>query len=167
MVEQTKLFMEQTTAPELQEHILTELEPRLERAGLGKRFANYLIDVVAFAVFLMVIGFVSALISPAAIEFWEDVEANPIVDRLLSMLLYGLFMGLQETIFKGGSIGKMITGTRAVREDGSRIDARTAFLRGLSRMVPFEPLSALGRSPWHDSWTKTVVIDLRKSTLPE
>jgi hypothetical protein len=58
----------------------------------------------------------------------------------------------------------MITGTKAVNHDGSNISAKTAFLRTLCRLVPFEPFSAFG-IPWHDSWTHTHVIDVKQSQL--
>jgi hypothetical protein len=36
------------------------------------------------------------------------------------------------------------------------------------RLVPFEQFSALGSPsyPWHDRWTKTIVIDEKLTTLP-
>lgn len=73
-----------------------------------------------------------------------------------------------DLIFKGSSLGKLITGTRAVREDGSPITASEAFGRGFSRIVPFEAFSALGNNtwPWHDQWSHTYVVDIKDSTLP-
>ena len=89
------------------------------------------------------------------------------VNQLFFFVLYTSYMFLLETIFKGKSIGKFVTGTRAVNEDGSFISTRTALLRSLSRIVPFEPFSALGNParPWHDRWTHTYVIDEKKSVL--
>ncbi|HEV8508744.1 MAG TPA: RDD family protein, partial [Chitinophagaceae bacterium] len=78
---------------------------------------------------------------------------------------YGMYMGLIEAVFKGRSIGKLITGTIAVNNDGSRINGQTALLRGLSRAVPFNALSALGSPcyPWHDRWNKTYVVKYVRS----
>ena len=75
-------------------------------------------------------------------------------------------MFAQETLFKGKSFGKLITGTRAVNLDGSLITVRTAMLRALSRAVPFDVFSALGTTcnPWHDKWTDTMVMDEKRST---
>jgi hypothetical protein len=59
-------------------------------------------------------------------------------------------------------LGKLITGTRAIREDGVELNFKDAFLRSLSRLVPFEPFSIWsGNGIWHDSWTKTMVIKSR------
>lgn len=75
-------------------------------------------------------------------------------------------MFAQEAFFKGKSFGKLITRTRAVNLDGSAMTIRTAMLRALSRSVPLEAFSALGSpcNPWHDKWTKTMVMDEKTST---
>jgi len=38
---------------------------------------------------------------------------------------------------------------------------------GFTRIVPFEPFSALGRPscPWHDKWNDSYVIDIRNSSF--
>ena len=74
---------------------------------------------------------------------------------------------IEEGFLKGKTIGKMVTGTRAVNDDGTMITPQTAALRSIIRFVPFEPFSAFGTQPWHDRWANTIVIDERKSTLPE
>jgi uncharacterized RDD family membrane protein YckC len=144
--------------------ILHDFEPSLERASVGKRFLNYVIDFVAFIIFGSILFATLASIAPETFGSLVDDDNLGIFDRLITMAVYALFMGLQETIFKGASLGKLCTGTRAVNLDGSKISARTAFLRGLCRIVPFEPLSTFGQHPWHDKWTDTLVIDKKKST---
>jgi hypothetical protein len=51
---------------------------------------------------------------------------------------------------------------------GNYLIDRIAFLRSLSRLVPFEPFSALKKPsyPWHDRWTRTLVIVEKLSNLP-
>jgi uncharacterized RDD family membrane protein YckC len=84
---------------------------------------------------------------------------------LISLIFYALYMGLVEGVFKGKSLGKLITGTKAVNMDGSKISFATAFARGCSRAVPFCVFSAFGTPcyPWQDKWTNTLVIDEKKS----
>ena len=84
---------------------------------------------------------------------------------MLIQVIYGTYMFIIEALMKGKSIGKLITGTRAVRQDGYALTLRDAQLRGLCRMVPFNPFSALGNPsyPWHDRWTRTYVIDEKLS----
>ena len=151
------------TDPNPQQDLLSDdLTVSLQQAGAGKRFANYLIDLIAFYILAG---------SLAAILMYRGVissDIDPITDRIVTYILRGLFMGIVEAIFKGKTLGKLITRTRAVNEDGSPITAQTAFMRGLSRLVPFEAFSALGDPsyPWHDRWTDTYVIDETRSTLP-
>jgi len=150
-----------------QQDILTGFESQLVQASSGKRFANYLIDLVVFYLILFVFGIVLALLSPASINDIDSFSNSSFLDEVLSLLLYGTYMFLIELIGKGRSVGKFITGTKAVNEDGSAISAKTALLRGLSRTVPFEVFSALGSPsyPWHDKWTHTYVIDVKRSQL--
>jgi uncharacterized RDD family membrane protein YckC len=153
-----------------QQNLLTGPELNLlVRASTGKRFANYLIDLLGFYITLFVLGFMIAVAFPPAIDALEDDSGFGLLGRLISVILYGLYMFSIEAIFKGKSFGKLVTGTKAVNEDGSQISLRTAFLRGLSRMVPFEAFSALGTPsyPWHDKWTRTVVIDEKASIKSE
>jgi uncharacterized RDD family membrane protein YckC len=136
------------------------------KASTGKRFANYIIDIIVFYSLAIAFGVLWALISPDSIDLLENDSASfNLLDRVISLIVYGILMGIIEGVFKGKSLGKLITGTRAVKEDGSTLDFGTAFLRGLCRAVPFNQLSALGSpcNPWHDKWTKTEVIDEKES----
>ena len=60
----------------------------------------------------------------------------------------------------GQSIGKMITGTIVVTEDGQKPSFGQILGRSFARIVPFEPFSFLGNdaSGWHDKWSETKVI---------
>ncbi|MFT3945953.1 MAG: RDD family protein [Agriterribacter sp.] len=161
--------MEENTQVDL----LVDIEStHLVQASSGKRFANYIIDLVTFYIAVFALTFIFAMISPTFVD-WLNSNDNSagfgLLDRLFGLILYGLFMGLIETLTKGRSLGKLITRTRAVNQDGTTISAGTAFLRGLCRAVPFDGFSALGSPsfPWHDKWTKTYVIDIKESTIYE
>jgi uncharacterized RDD family membrane protein YckC len=133
------------------------------RAETGKRFLNYLIDVVAFYAIFFVVGLILAISSPAIAESLAetDTDSFALLDQLFTLAVYGLYMSAVEAIFKGKSLGKLITKTRAVNLDGTRISTGTAFARGFSRAVPFCVFSAFGSpcNPWQDKWTNTMVID--------
>lgn len=137
----------------------------LVQASKGKRFANYLIDTVVFIIVAVVFFAVLAAAGVFGELFYD--EGAGLLDRLVTMVLFGLLWGATEALFKGKTLGKLITGTRAVNEDGSQISTKTAFLRGFSRIVPFEAFSALGDPsyPWHDKWTHTYVIDEKTSII--
>jgi uncharacterized RDD family membrane protein YckC len=64
-------------------------------------------------------------------------------------------------LFRGYTLGKFITGTRAIRDDDDELTFKDALLRSLCRIVPLEVFSALAGFPWHDRWTKTKVVKTR------
>ena len=142
------------------EDLLNE-EDLTVRASTGVRFCNYFIDLIVFYGIMVAIGMVIALINPYAFDEMDvDSASGGLIDRLLGLVVYALIMGTTEAVFKGKTLGKLITGTRAVNLDGSRIASDTAFLRGLSRAVPFCVFSAFGSpcNPWQDKWTNTKVV---------
>lgn len=151
----------------VQEDILIDIQPQLAQASSGKRLANYFIDLIVFYILMFIAGMIMALLSPSSVEDVGAMSENVLLYRLFGLFLYGVYMALVEAIFKGRSIGKLITGTKAVNFDGSNISFATALSRGFSRIVPFEPFSALGNPafPWHDKWTNTFVIDIKDSSL--
>ena len=141
-----------------QQSLLSDMEFNPVFASTGKRFLNYLIDGIIF--------YIIAVILLVAVFYTEDIAdsaSNNLMLRLVAMLMFAVFYFLSELIFKGRSIGKFITGTKAVNADGSDMRVETILLRSLSRVVPFEPFSAFGGHPWHDKWTRTHVIDVRKT----
>lgn len=146
--------------------LLSEFEVNLVRAHAGKRFANYIIDIfVNMGLSGLLVAFLSSFIR---ITIDNGSSASELLEGIIYSVLFALFYGLIEGIFKGKSLGKAITRTRAVNVDGTRISFRTAFLRGFSRVVPFEFFSALSNQPhpWHDEWTATYVVDEKESSLP-
>ena len=150
------------------QEILTELEYNLVQASSGKRLANYLIDLVVFYVLVFLIAMAIAFFNIQTADNDDtSFSSNGLIDRIIFLLLYGMYMFLVEALFNGKTFGKLITGTRAVKEDGTALTLKSAFLRGISRAVPFDNFSALGNPsyPWHDKWSDTYVIDERKSTL--
>lgn len=157
------------TTPQEQDLLTLETPVSVEyaRADTGKRFINYIIDVIVFYLLFLGVGILMAIVSPETIDslLAEEQSAGAALgDRILSILLYAIYMSLVEAIFKGKSLGKLITGTRAVNLDGSRISAGTAFARGFSRAVPFSAFSALGSpcNPWQDKWTNTIVVEEKR-----
>lgn len=138
------------------------------RADTNKRFFNYIIDLISFYVVIFSITFILAFAAPSLInDLSNSIDELGPFDRILSIILYALYMSLIEAVFNGKTLGKMITKTRAVNLDGTRISFSTAFARGFSRAVPFCVFSAFGTpcNPWQDRWTDTMVIDEKKSLI--
>ena len=146
---------------------LLDMETQFIRANSGKRFLNYIIDLILFYLIIIGIGVLIAIISPSTIDEIIDSKSFNLVGRIMSLILYALYMSVVEAIFKGKSLGKLITRTRAINLDGSSISVGKAFSRGFSRAVPFCAFSALGSpcNPWQDKWTDTIVIDEKKSVF--
>ncbi|MFL5743896.1 MAG: RDD family protein [Niastella sp.] len=133
-----------------------------ERASTGKRFANYIIDLIVFYLFVFGFAILLAIAAPSTFNSWtRESSSLGIVDNILSLFFYAIYMSIVEALLKGRSVGKFITKTRAVNLDGTPISASTAFSRGFSRAVPFCVFSALGSvcNPWQDKWTNTMVIN--------
>lgn len=155
--------------PQEPQHGLFDDHLQYEEATQGSRFFNFLIDnlfmrfVLSYATGYIV-GYLLAYIAP---DFLMSIayEERGINFWLLSLILgyfnYLVYYTFCEAAFKGYTLGKLITGTRAVRNDGSNLLFKDALLRSLSRIVPFEAFSALGNAPWHDTWTNTTVIKTR------
>jgi len=149
------------------------LEQQFVYATQGQRFLNWLIDNLLLRYGLsyltgMAIGVLLAFIAPdflnkialdqevgnLSVDFW-------ILLYLVSILNYIVYYTLCEKLFKGHTLGKLITGTRAIRQDGQELTFKDALLRSLSRCVPLEPFSGFATLTWHDSWTDTMVVKSR------
>jgi uncharacterized RDD family membrane protein YckC len=147
-----------------QESLLTGIEFNPVIASVGKRFLNYLIDLIVFYVIMFVLG----ILLVRQIYEWrlESGEAAATLKlQLVAIFILLLYYFLCEAFSGGRTIGKFVTGTKVVNEDGTDITMNTALLRTLCRLVPFEPLSTFGGRPWHDKWTRTYVIDVKQTAL--
>lgn len=137
------------------------------RASTGQRFVNYLIDnlFMRFALSYITGLVVGMLLQRLAPEFWYNLDLNNpmaldilLITYAIAILNYLTYYTICERVFNGVTLGKMITRTKVIREDGAPLTWKDTFLRSLCRLVPFEPFSALGGDPWHDTWTKTAVV---------
>jgi uncharacterized RDD family membrane protein YckC len=139
------------------------------RATQGQRFLNWLVDNIFMQLALRVLA--EKVLGPLIVNFFPEfarriaVEENTfdlfLVSYLFAIFNYLIYYTICEKAFKGYTIGKFLTGTRAISEDGAELSFKQTILRSLSRLVPFEAFSGFGDRPWHDSWTKTMVIKSR------
>lgn len=136
-----------------------------EPATRGQRFVNLLIDsifmqfVLSYATDAIVVYFAQSYFtgSESADEnFWTIFLLSYLAALTNRMLYYTIC----EKAFKGRTLGKLCSRTRAIRNDGQELTFRDALLRSLCRLVPFEEFSGFGR-PWHDTWTRTQVVKVR------
>lgn len=143
------------TAPETVTPVVDVSPVVMEHASSGLRFANLLIDYVV----QMAVGFIIGL-GLGGLGFGEVFLSLGVLGE------YGLGIGIlifyytMMEGFWGVSLGKLITGTKVINRDGSKISFKAAFIRTLCRIIPFEAFSFLRQrgSGWHDVLSKTMVV---------
>ncbi|ACU59177.1 RDD family protein [Chitinophaga pinensis] len=129
------------------------------KAEKTQRFVNYVVDYI-IAISLGVMFSLGVVLIITALSDAKFDESGGLV--FLFYFTMGTGFVAYYTGFEygngGRTIGKMITATYAVRTDGSPLTLQDAFLRSLSRLVPFMRFSGFADTPWHDQWTNTMVI---------
>ncbi len=135
----------------------------VQLASLGQRIANMFLDLGFFYLFSAILGAVLGLLGLAEVV----KQANPYV---LGSLLIAAYYIPQEWL-TGRTLGKLITGTQAINDDGKDLTLLRAIGRTLCRFIPLEFISFVFPSPdgpkgWHDRIPKTLVITLRKTEKP-
>jgi uncharacterized RDD family membrane protein YckC len=159
--------MNQDTIPE-QENLFED-HIQYTPATNGQRFLNWLIDnlLMRFGLSYLTGTAVGYLINNFFPAYAMHIvsEKNPwdliLLGYAIGIFNYLIYYTICEKAFRGYTLGKLFTGTRAIRDNGEELTFKDALLRSLSRLVPFEVLSGFGDRPWHDSWTKTQVIKVR------
>lgn len=149
--------------------LIDDLQPEPVHASTGKRFLNFVIDTIAFYVIIILLVIPFAVLSPESFE--PDASGNDPFEgfgwNLAGILFFFLYYALFEFVTGGRTLGKLLTGTKAVMTDGSKMDFSTTLKRNLIRMVPFEIFSYFGSpcQPWHDRWVDTMVMDIKQSAI--
>lgn len=131
-------------------------------ASRGQRFLNYIIDTIIIYILIFGVSFITAIIATyiGATGFLDWLQnLNGLEEYLIYFLIMIPYFTLMETIFSK-SIGKFITKTMVVLEDGSKPESGTILRRTVCRIIPFDGLSFLGTPSrgWHDSITDTYVV---------
>ena len=138
-------------------------------ATTGQRILNFIVDILVIR--LLYEGLVTLAINYAVSADHPDFAWRLLSDEnrgewilvfkaasiLFSVTGYYLVC---EKLLKGRTLGKLITGTRAVKANGKSLTAKDVLLRTLLRLIPLDPCSGLGGHPWHDSWSGTLVIQV-------
>ncbi|OAV44814.1 RDD family protein [Lewinella sp. 4G2] len=124
----------------------------------------------AFALDLLFYFFFSTLtywLMMVTLHQFLSAEALIFIDShlpgLIYLLLYFLYYVISESLLSGRSLGKLITKTRAVRLDGSKISFTQVLKRSLCRLIPLELLSYFGDERpigLHDRYSQTLVIEV-------
>lgn len=144
--------------------------------GVGRRFLAFLIDWLLVGAVVAPFRPLDVIRQPGYYRF--HVGAGGFLwPGLLSLAYFFMMEGLV-----GASLGKLVVGIRVVKEDGSKLDWSSAFIRTVARIVDafpyFLPYLVGAISVWSsdplrqrlgDRWANTVVVtaaSLRPSTPP-
>lgn len=115
-------------------------------ASQGQRLGNYFIDLGFRYLIIFLIGIILAIIvqvtASDGILNWLD-NISTVEDYLISFSIAILYYFVFE-LYLSRSLGKFITKTMVVMEDGTKPDAQTIIKRTLCRLIPFDGLSFLG-----------------------
>ena len=136
-------------------------------ASTWRRFLNYIIDIIFVFIGVLLFGFIVGLLIAFGMEGVSDwfTSLGDLEWNLIGFGILVIYYTLTEGIFSR-SIGKFITGTIVVDENGEKINFGTAFKRSLCRLIPFDVFSFLGSGRgWHDSIADTYVV--KKKSLEE
>jgi uncharacterized RDD family membrane protein YckC len=135
-------------------------------ASQGKRFLNYIIDVIFIYIIIFAlsifIGIVASILGNESYLIWleniSDLEGY-VVFFVIMIPYYTLF-----EVFLGRTIGKFLTGTIVVDENGQKVNSQLILKRTFCRIIPFDALSFLGTPSrgWHDSMSDTYVVNKKE-----
>ncbi len=137
-----------------------ELETKLlnNTASKEKRFLNFIIDYIVRFILITVINILLMFI------LVNSLLQNQLFVYLVAYVTTTLYYLLFE-FYTGKTIGKLITKTIVVDENGNKPSFNSILWRTLSRLIPFDGLSFLGSSSgWHDNLSKTLVINSSKKS---
>ncbi len=122
------------------------------------RLANLVIDYIGYMILAVIVGILVAIIwGEEGIKYMESIP--DIVFGAPILLGYYIFF---ESL-TGRTLGKLVTGTKVVNENGLRASFGQILGRSFSRLIPFEVFSFLGEKGrgWHDSLPRTYVVKNR------
>ena len=122
-------------------------------ASKEQRFLNFIIDRVVFYLIFFTIGILLVL----WVENLENIGQG--WDYLVSYTGMYIYFFIMETLLSK-TIGKAITRTIVVYENGEKPILKDIAIRSLVRFVPFDAFSFLGTlgNGWHDKWSNTFVV---------
>jgi len=102
-----------------------------QEASKGKRLTNYLIDYLGYYIFMLAMGvllgvFLAIIGQENLILYVDDGSwSRKTVDFITGLISLLIYYTSIEYFFKGKSLGKLITRTRAIQKNGDYSTDRT------------------------------------------
>jgi uncharacterized RDD family membrane protein YckC len=143
---------------ELDPGLRADTPDQLPTASRGARFLNLIIDTILSRI----VAIVPAAVLAAALG--PDSENVAVLAGVFAVVGFFAYYIVFEAAF-GWTFAKLITGTRVVRADGTKVRVPQIIGRTLARFIPFEPFSVLfsdSKRGWHDSLSGTRVVSVRR-----
>ena len=125
------------------------------------RLANLIIDFVVIFMLFIVVFIIAALINND-VALWLSTISDTVANVLGIIAMSVYYIVIELTTQR--SVGKLVTGTMVVMEDGSRPKVKAIVIRTLCRFLPFEVFSFFKSYPrgWHDNASGTYVVNAKK-----
>lgn len=150
-------------APAAAAALPNELDPYLTGgavvpAGKGLRLANFFIDY--FVQFAISFAFGVVVVVVGGQDGMDFIDRTP--GFLIGLpILLGYYILCEATTSR--TLGKLVTGTKVVNEQGGKPSFGQIVGRSFSRLIPFEAFSFLGETSrgWHDRFPHTYVVKSR------
>lgn len=137
-------------------------------ANKKKRLANFIIDGIAVIIVCLLLYGLLFLFN-TVVPFIDIIFTNIFLifatGSIISICAHLLYYVPLESKYHV-TLGKLITGTYVLRNDGLYASSGTILYRTIGRLFPFEPLSILFSNKkvgWHDRVSDTVVIEKKAS----
>lgn len=130
-----------------------------------KRLLNLVIDAAVIFGIIIILGIFAAILALLGFDgmaLWFT-EMDSLTDRIFTSAVIVFYYFTME-ITTQRTVGKLMTGTKVVMEDGSKPLAGDIMKRALCRLLLLEILSFINATPrgWHDTASDTYVIDAKK-----
>jgi uncharacterized RDD family membrane protein YckC len=133
-------------------------------ASHGQRFLNLLLDtIMQLILFFIVLVFIVAKAEASGDKtFVNGLPTNTLAQYTITTCIALFYYNVFE-IFTARTVGKWITQTVVVDQNGEKPNSEMILVRSLCRLIPFNALSIIGfpARTWHDSISKTYVVDKR------
>ena len=131
-------------------------------ASHGQMFLNLLLDtIMQLILFFIVLVFIVAKAEASGDKtFVTGLPTNTLAQYTITTCIALFYYNVFE-IFSARTVGKWITQTIVVDQNGEKPNHETIMVRSLCRLIPFNALSIIGfpARTWHDSISKTYVVD--------
>lgn len=122
------------------------------------RFGHYLLDFL-FIMVLTILLVYTGIIKPSEQMFYYNRNGfsfNYDYDFSSYIIFLVYYLVCEATM--GRTLGKFATNSYVIDEYANKPDFGKLFIRSISRWIPFNALSCLGKRGWHDQISKTFVV---------